>query len=140
MSEKTHFICLARTEAEEFSYFCVFYAKSWVDVIKYNSTTSIVVSYCDGISQYSVKQFNKMNKRFESNQENFFDVSHDFFMSYINYLTKYKDIQKKQIWINPSYTIKRDNTEYFCGINFDISSDETDNISVTTHAICEGVD
>lgn len=137
MSETRHFICLARTEAGEFSYFRVFYAESWIDIIKYNSSTSIIVSYCDGISQSSIKQFCRMNTRFESNQENFFDVSHNFFMSYVNYLTKYKDIQKKQIWINPKYKIEHDNTEYFCGVNFDISSDD---ISVTTRAICEGVD
>lgn len=135
LREKEHFICLTRTEIGEFGCYRVFYVKSFSEIIQHNNATSIVVSYCENCSRSSVEQFNKMNKRFMSPNENFFGISYDFFVSYINYLTKYKGIQKKQIWINSKYQITEYNTELFCGMNFDIRSRENDNISVTTHTV-----
>lgn len=134
-SSKEHFICLIRTEVENFCYYRVIYAKLFSDVIKHNNPTSIVVSYCEGVLQSTVKQFNKMNMRFASQHKNYFSVSYDFFMSYMNYLTKYKSIHKEQIWINPRYKINEYNAELFCGMDFDIDPRENDNVSVTTHTV-----
>jgi hypothetical protein len=128
-------MCLIRSKNHDIPCFRIVHEESLSEVLKHNNHSSVLVSYCKGISLESVKQFVIMNTRFMMQYENSFEITHEFYMSYINYLIKYKGMRDNAIWRNPHYRIKSNNTELFCGINFEIEEPSyiSDDESIITH-------
>lgn len=129
----TNFFCLIRIQLGKNEYFKVLNVTNYSDIFNYNTSNSFVVMY-SATNENCVEQFQKMNFRFESEYDKNYNISYNFYLSFFNYLKKFKGIDKKTIWKNKNYKIESNNLERFCGIY--ISNDdatvctaEEDNIS-----------